>query len=611
MESFKIIFTFGFLSLFYYKGLGQNDFNLDLDKARQLIQETNYTAAYKIGKNIASNTNMPLYAEALTVQANAAKRMKRFEEASTLLLKVLALRTHYFGENALEVANAYHNIANLYLDQQLTDKAKPFLEKTHQIRRQSLPPNHQDLIKLDLSFGEYFYQKKDFSTALNHFSRALSAPQFQKPLVLSTIAICYLELGDPIKALLFCKKAISLTENTSISLEKADIFNNIALCYRRLNKHQEAINYLEQAATLYNNDKGEISKLSAIYLNLGILYSDIKSFKAALYWFKKGETLGVSSSSKDNLCLQKGVVQFELAHYKEAKSLLNKGISSLSKQKLDSEKQSLLAELWLNQGRVAQAEGNISTAIDYLKKAETVLPPPYFDTYLLLRIVAAQANAQKNRATLKPNNSVELEKSLALYDKVFDILEAAISLQNERESVWYWQRAFNGLFGEAIELCFLLKDTHPIYLEYALNYAEKSKNIWLRRQQNIQSNTPPSVFSALLHHRDSLKLAMAILQKTHLLQEAKGTIFNSKKTNYKDSLLFDLSQKISKAEKEIHGEQPLPVSFPHAFSLMERSHHLLKLSDIQKGLLENQAVLNFHVTDTYIWIFTLTSNKVK
>jgi CHAT domain-containing protein len=596
MKSFKIIVTFGFLSIFCLKGMGQNDFNETLDKARQLIQETNYAAAYKIGKKIALSTNMPLYAEALTVQANAAKRMKHFNEASTLLQKVLALRIAYFGVNSLEVANVYHNIANLYLDQQLADKAKFFLEKAHQIRTYALPPNHIDLLKLDLSFGEFFYQKKDFKMALSYFSKALAIPQFHKPLLFSTIAICYLELGNPIKALLFCKKTVSLSENTALSIEKGDIFNNIALCYRRLNKHPEAINYLEQAATLYSNDKAESVKLSNVYLNLGILYSDIKSFKAALYWFNKAETQGVSVSTKSNLYLQKGGAQLELAHFNEAKLSFNKGILSLENQKLEDEKRSLLAELWLNQGLLEKELKQFSTAALYFNKAESFLDKTIGDKYLLLRIIAAQANAKKRRAIDAPNNFKELEKSLVLYDKVFELLQAAVDLQDERESVWFWQHSFNSLFGDAIEICFLLKNYKTIYLEHALNYAEKSKNIWLRRQQNQQFNTP--LITPLLHQRDSLKFAMALLQKDKLLQEAKGSIFNSKKTNYSDSLLFDLGQKISRAEKDINGEQSPPALFP-----------LLKLSDIQNELLENQAILNFHVTGTHIWVFILTPNK--
>jgi CHAT domain-containing protein len=597
MKSFKIIFTFGFLSLFCIKEFGQNDFNADLDKARGLIQETNYAAAYKIGKKVALSTNMPLYAEALTVQANAAKRMKYFNEASTLLQKVLALRIAYFGVNSLEVANVYHNIANLYLDQQLADKAKFFLEKAHQIRTYALPPNHVDLLKLDLSLGEFFYQKKDFKTALSYFSKASAIPQFQKPLLFSTIAICYLELGDPIKALLFCEKTGSLSENTASPLEKADIFNNIALCYRRLNKHKEAINYMEQAATLYSNDKAESVKLSNVYLNLGILYADIKSFKVALYWFEKAETQGISVSMKSNICLQKGMAHLELAHCSAAKLSFNKGILALENQKLEDDKRSLLAELWLNKGLLEKDLKQFSTAALYFNKAESFLDKTIGDKYLLLRIIAAQANAQKYLATLTPNNIVALEKSLALYDKVFDVLQAALSLQNERESVWYWQRAFNGLFGEAIELCFLLKDKKPVYLEQALNYAEKSKNIWLRRQQNQRISTP-SVMTPLLYQRDSLKFAMALLQKAHLVQESKGMLFNAKQAQAQDALLFDLMQKITIIEQNI----------PKNTTSIDDTAQL-KLADVQKNVSNNQAVLNFHVTGTHIWVFILTPNK--
>jgi tetratricopeptide (TPR) repeat protein len=410
-KNIKIIFARFLLLCFLIKINAQNNAANQLDLARQMIANNDYKRAYIMGKEsaIVYQNDVVLYAEALTIQGNALRRMTEYDKAESTLKTVVNIREKRFGRRSLETSNALQNLANVFLDRDMPNHAMPLLNETESIRQQMLSPQHEDIAKVQEALGTCYTQKQDYPRAIDYYLKAAQHPYYQTSDMYINIANGYSDLGDPAQAHTFLRMAMSLIrpDNFDFSVEKAELLTNLGLCQRRLGNSKSAIEYLENAIAIYDKLGKYNKELAKNYLNVGMLLHDDCLYKAAIAYFQKAMNQHKNDAPfTANVYLQIGLAYSECDDLVEAQRASEKGIQILRGLAQQSNP-IVLIELYLNKAKIEIKKGYFKQAKQDLNQVEETLKtlPKNNQAYALhLRYLSTYAELSK--AELPENQSI-------------------------------------------------------------------------------------------------------------------------------------------------------------------------------------------------------------
>jgi CHAT domain-containing protein/tetratricopeptide (TPR) repeat protein len=582
----------------------QNNPQNQLDLARYLLANNDPKKAYTIAKDAATfyRNNVALHAEALTVQGNALRHLTEYDKAESLLKEVVIIRKKHFGERSLETSNALQNLANVFLDRDMPNHAMPLLHETENIRQKLFPPQHEDIAKVHEALGTCYTQRQDYTRAIDYYLKAAQHPAYQTSDMYLNISNGYLDLGDPAQAHTFLRKAMSFSfqNNFNHTVEEGELLTNLAHCQRRLGNSQSAIGCLEKAIVIYSQLGKYDKELANSYLNLGVILRDDGLYRAAIDYFQKAMNQHRNDPSFNaNAYLQIGLAHSENNDLVEAQQSLGKSIQILrglaQQSNLD-----VLIELYLTKAKIEIKQSDFKRAKQALNQADemlTKLPKTNQASHLHLHYLSIYAGLHKAELGKKNVSTASVSNVLATYDNAISFLESVMTRLTERESIWFWQKQYGFLFDDAIELC--LTQKQPVFIEKALQYTEKSKNIWLRYIQHFRTNKSQIPLEVQQQLSD-LSIEIAFLEKEYFLEKNKlPSNFQTPKLSNLDKSLFDLKKRFTDLNKQYvltHTDKSKKDTF--------------SLTHTQAQLAADEVVLLYHVSDKKIHLFILTKQDI-
>jgi tetratricopeptide (TPR) repeat protein len=182
-----------------------------------------------------------------------------YEDAITFYDKTIEIDKKTLPPNHLTFANTYNNIGTVYKNMGDYPKALSYYEKALEIQKQSLPPNHPDLASSYCNIGIVYQNMGDYPKALSYYEKALeiqkqSLPPNHPDLAMSynNIGIVYENMGDSPKALSSYEKALEIKQQSlppnhpSLAMS----YYNIGLLYEKKGDYSKARSFYERAVNI-------------------------------------------------------------------------------------------------------------------------------------------------------------------------------------------------------------------------------------------------------------------------------------------------------------------------------------------------------------------------
>lgn len=161
-----------------------------------------------------------------------------------------------------------------------------------------------DIYNMFVKFSD-FYNSGDFISAEKCMLTVLESENRLSPDYIipayNNLGLIKKSLGLYSEALDYYNKAENLTNNKKENyIVLAGIYNNKSRIYTFRRSYHAAIEFLEKSVRIYQNlekpDKSILQSLSTAYLNLGIIYYELRDYKSALANLKKSLNLKLNNN---------------------------------------------------------------------------------------------------------------------------------------------------------------------------------------------------------------------------------------------------------------------------------------------------------------------------
>jgi tetratricopeptide (TPR) repeat protein len=330
----------------------------------------------------------------------ANDNLGKYQEAITFYEKSLEIDKKTLPPNHPNLAASYNNIGMVYDNMGEYSKALSSHEKALEIKQQSLPPNHPDLASSYNNIGAVYDNMGEYSKALSYYEKALAIRQQSLPAnhpdlakSYNNIGLVYDNMGEYSKALSYYEKALAIRQQ-SLPPNHPDLaksYNNIGLVYYNMGEYSKALSSYEKALEIRQQSlPANHPDLASSYNNIGLVYDDMGEYSKALSSHEKALAIKQQSLPPNHPYLAKSYIGIGLAYYSMGE--YSKALSSNEKS-LEIQQQSLppnhpdLAMSYGHIGNLYSAMGQYSKAFSFCERAVNIgqqsLPAnhPYLQWY--------------------------------------------------------------------------------------------------------------------------------------------------------------------------------------------------------------------------------------
>jgi CHAT domain-containing protein/Tfp pilus assembly protein PilF len=465
-------------------------------------------------------------------------------------------------------------------------------------------------------------------------------------------------LGFYTEALDYYNKAESLTPNIKENYrELASIYNNKSRIYTFRRSYSTAIEFLEKAIRIFQNpenqDKSVLSSLSTAYLNLGIIYYEMRDFNSAM------ENLEISARLKLNnnlpqteltflnlaktyaqtgsldkaeeyftrslntinskfdgnyyrmaeVCFDYGLFLRSAGRNAEAIEVHSKALSICLKNY--GEKHSLVALSWKHLGDDYLAQADYGRALEFYQKSiiavvndfdnPDIFSNPHVDSSLfdirLLETLKSKAHALEHFANEQNDNALKLKiinKSLETIELALELIDNIRNNYLTEDSRIYLSENEKETYIFAVHIASkLFSLTGDITVkEKIYSIVQKAKSAVLRNE--ITENN--FLFSAAIQDttREKLnKLSGNIAAYNNLIiEESRKTSADSSKISLWKDALFNMNREKEKLSDQINR------FFPRSGELI-RKIEIVPLARLQKHLRREETIVDYLLSNEY------------
>jgi tetratricopeptide (TPR) repeat protein len=244
----------------------------------------------------------------------ANRQLGKYQEAITFYEKSLEIKKKTLPPNHPDLASSYNNIGNVYYNMGEYSKALSSHEKALEIKQQSLPPNHPDLAMSYNNIGEVYRNMGEYSKALSSYEKALEIKQQSLPPnhpdlagSYNNIGIVYRNMGEYSKALSSHEKALEIRQQ-SLPPNHPDLassYNNIGNVYDNMGEYSKALSSYEKALEILQQSlPPNHPDLAKSYGHIGNLYSAMGQYSKAFSFCERAVNIGQQSLPANHPYLQ-------------------------------------------------------------------------------------------------------------------------------------------------------------------------------------------------------------------------------------------------------------------------------------------------------------------
>lgn len=251
------------------------------------------------------------------------------------------------NNDKMQEANAYQNIATLYVLQKEFKKATENLDRAANLYREL--ENDDGVLTTLFNFANILKEQNKFDQARKHYKTVLGYREKEgNKAVIAYINInlsqMLVEEGKCEEAVVALKKTLNLLKALDFTSDIAIVLNDLGLCESKLGHTKAAINYFQQALII-GEEQSLASYKSDIYKNLAQLYQEEGDYKNALKFYQKGVT---SVAEQNSLDKEKYVAKIQERYETQLKETR---IALLEKEQKLSDAELQKAELTLKRQR--------------------------------------------------------------------------------------------------------------------------------------------------------------------------------------------------------------------------------------------------------------------
>ena len=317
--------------------------------------------------------------DCLLMLGNVYKDMGEYSKALSSYERSLEIKKVALPPNHPDLASSYNNIGIVYYNMGEYSKALSSHKRSLEIKKVALPPNHPNLASSYNNIGMVYYNTGEYSKALSYYEQSLEIKKVALPPnhpdfagSYNNIGMVYHEMGEYSKALSSYERSlevrkVALPPNHPLL---AGSYNNIGWVQDNMGEYSKALSSYEQSL--------EIRKvalppnhpdLASSYNNIGLVYMNMGEFSKAVSYYEQSLEIRKVALPPNHPDLAKsynniGSVYYNVGEY--SKALLS------YEQSLEIRKVALLpnhpnlATSYNNIGAVYYNMGEYSKALSYL-----------------------------------------------------------------------------------------------------------------------------------------------------------------------------------------------------------------------------------------------------
>ncbi|WP_082994970.1 CHAT domain-containing protein [Aquimarina megaterium] len=518
------------------------------------------------------------------------REMGKYEESLRYYNKALSILIRRLGKESVRVAYVYVHIAMVYDEKGWYDKSIMYDLKSLALKIKIFPENHPSLGSSYIGIGLFYQSKGKYSRAISYFKKAIINYKYS--------------LGENHEAI-------------------ADFYNNMASIYKAMGEYGLSLLYYQKALAIRVNVQGENhSRSSASYHYIGNLYTVKKEYKRALNYYQKaikiqkrlfGETHYYICDMYNDIAR----TYTEQKEYNKALGYLQKSI--IIRLRTDGDHHPRTAKSYNQIAELYHQTRDYKKAIQYYEKAimannksnkksgdaDDLNSGDYMDLNALLTTFYGKARVLQERFSVDDNQG-NLKESMIVYQKADNLMQDIRESLHTYEDKLAFAKQTQKVYAGAIEaqLLYYKIDQKQESLYQAFNYAEKSKANTLKE---LLADSNAKSFAGLpktiLDLEQYLKSKYSFCTSEVIKERSKQIVDTAKITAYENKL-FDLDRKQDSLTQVIEKNYPKYYQLKH-------QNKIISVADIREKLNENTTLLEFFVSDSSTYAFTISKKEAK
>jgi tetratricopeptide (TPR) repeat protein len=522
------------------------------------------------------------------------KNEGQYEKALDYCLKALKIRIPILGEQHSGIAASYNIIGVIYKNKGEYDKALEYYQRAVKILYSVLGEEHLKVADIYTNIGVVYETKGEYDKALEYYHKALkiciSTLGEEHPeiaLLYNNIGVLYLESGDYDKALESSQKALKMRifflgeQNPDVAMT----YNNIGEVYISKGNNDMALEYFRKALEIrisLLNEKNP--NIAYSYIGIGLAYCNKGIYNNALEYYQKALKIYVASMGEKHPAVASCYTKIGDANSKKGEYL----------KALEYYQKALLSNI----------PGFHDTSVYSNPKMENVLSKPNLLSNLINR-----ANTfyllYKNRT----KSYSDIKASLLSYELAFQLINTMRNNYNIEDTKLLLSEKTKNYYTEALHVAIEFQSNYPSQENCTkpFEFLEKSKGATMvARFNDYNAKHFASIPDSMLEKEKELRNKTRFYSTQIANQKYLNKVDDTLQIDEYENESFTCSRKLDSLITYFETTYPAYYEFKYA-------NKTVPVTELQKSLDNNTAVLNYFVSDSILFIASVTDslNKIE
>ena len=508
-----------------------------------------------------------------------------YDKAIQLIQKSFEIDKKNHPPNHPLIASSYNNLGVMYDVMGNAKRALEHYQRSLEIRRALLGEKHPAIAQSYHNMGVVHQEQGDFRQAIANYSQALAINQQldENPITeeiasgLENMGVAYYNLKNYEQASIHLERALAIHRELfgEQHISVADNLSNIASVWLKTGKYEKASAFIRETKRKYEEISPDHPDLGGVYKKMADLYSLQEQPKKALEAYEKSYEILYKS--------------FGSSHPQLVSTLNGKAAVYTSMGEGGKAKETYQQAIWAN---LSHPTGADRKEVPGVEEVPLSLP-------LYIRTLHEKALVHLN---FEPD---DLVVPTQLWELAIHWLGKAQKEAPSMGSKMDWRAQVRDICEGAIEAYLRLYDQnkYPRYLEQAFQMAEYSQAAVLHEWiQEVEAQNQANIPSEILIRENDLRVNVGYFQKK-LYDIRKGSNRDSATITEYQSRLFDARRSHDSLIQAIEKEFP-------AYYEMKFQQNPISIREIQAQLAPEDKILRYFLTDSKLYIFSLSSKEV-
>lgn len=517
--------------------------------------------------------------------AMAFDQIKAIDSAETYFLKSIDIKSKYSNNNAL-LAATYSNYSNFLIQSGKTKKALLFLIRADSLYKEKYGDDYYKLAFLYLNFAKIYMLNNDYKQALNYFIKSeniyrkfLPENDVKFESIKVNMALLYKYMSKYEKSIEIYNTEVLINSNNSIT--QIVRVRNIGECYLRMGNFKEADKYFRDA------------------LNLAISYFGTSNIQTATCYLVYSDYYSaISDKINADKCIHTAldfIIDFYGNNNREVTNVYNNYSNNLIQMKAFGDA-AMKAQLAIISNTPGFSDTSIFANPDSIQLQ---------NDYHTIAALALKTNALTELMIQNPKKSIFADQALKTALLGINLFENfKITLEEENSQLFNTEK-INSLFQHAFIAAWQVYQNSgdQKYLDIAFQLSEKNKATILALGMNkLDKGLNNYVPDSLVQQEQNIKQD---------LRAFNSLIHEEDKNPNKDSLrIIWLQNKVFNKRIELNNLMKYLAKNYKKYNNLKNTSKVASIKDIQANLTKQEVLIEYAVTQNYIFIFAISPDEV-